>query len=481
MKKLFRHYKSSFILAASLTLLLAGCGGEQASTTAEEPVKETPVKVALIKKGDLQTENEIVGQVKADSQVEVYSKVAGELLTFNVNKGDWVEKGQVIGKVDDQDLVRQLQLQQVGLQQAQTQLETAQINKRKASNGLENAKLTLEQAELTVEKEKPSDETQPEQEEPSDKTQPEKKDEQQEKSYTQSEIDLETLSIQLEDAKRNLERMKELYNEGAIAQKDYEQAVIAEQNARLNYEKGKIGQENSMSSYDQASIAVENAKETVSEAEVGAKQANIAVEQAQVQLSQAKDRVNDAVIRATQSGEIVAIGAKVGDTVTSQAPVVTIVSLDPIVIQATISADQLPLFKKGEQVRIELPSLNEEVNGKITYVASVANDAGLYEVETAIENPDSVIKPGMVAKFIVDEVRVKDTLLVPTDAVIEDGAANIVYIVEEGKAVAKEVEVVEAQTDWTAIRGDLNEKEQIVVKGQNTLSDGNLVKVIKEG
>ncbi|WLR50628.1 efflux RND transporter periplasmic adaptor subunit [Bacillus tianshenii] len=477
MKKIQNRFKSSLLVMTAVVLVLAGCGAEKASTTADENVKkETPVKIAVIKKGNLQTENEIVGQAKADTQVEVYPKIAGELLSLNVAKGDWVNKGQVIGKVEGSDLQHQLKLQQVALDQARTQLETAKIAKNRAENGLENAKLSLRQAELSVNpnKEKKTKEQQQAELNSNPDAQP------QEKSYTQSEIDLETLKIQWEDAKQNAERMKELYEEGAVALKEYEQAAIAEKTARLKYEQGKLGEQNSEASYNQAELGVKNAKETLSEAQVGMKQAQISVEQAQVQIAQAKDRIDDTIIRATQSGEVVQVGAKAGDTVTSQAPVVTVVSLNPIVIQATVSADQLMLFKKNQQIRIQIPSIDKDFNGKISYIASVANEAGLYEVEATVPNSGQAIKPGMVAKFIIDEVLVKDTLLVPTDAVIDNGAEQIVFTIKDGKAVAKKVEVIKTQTDWTAVRGELQPNEQIVIKGQNTLADGNLVKVIKE-
>lgn len=100
-------------------------------------------------------------------------------------------------------------------------------------------------------------------------------------------------------------------------------------------------------------------------------------------------------------------------------------------------------------------------------------------METQADNAKGEIKPGMTAKFIVDQEVQKDALLVPTEAIVEKNGESHVFIVKNGRAVEEAVEVLEAQSKMTAVKGNLQAKDQIVIKGQMTLSDGNKVKIIE--
>jgi len=65
-----------------------------------EGVKAVPVKVDVVKKGNIQEWLSFTGDIKAQDQILVYPKVAGKLIENRVQEGDRVKKGEVIAIVD---------------------------------------------------------------------------------------------------------------------------------------------------------------------------------------------------------------------------------------------------------------------------------------------------------------------------------------------------------------------------------------------
>ncbi|WP_180994077.1 efflux RND transporter periplasmic adaptor subunit [Bacillus sp. Marseille-P3661] len=418
--KIQKTLKTGIVFMVASSIALAGCAAKPADQEAQVE-KQTPVKVAAIANSALKVDKEIVGKMKADSNVAVVPKMAGELISLTVEKGDQVQKGQVIGKINDRDLRTSLQLQQAALEARKAALDVALADKKSAQSTLTNRQT----------------------------------------------IDLNSIQVDWEDAKKSLERTKALYESGAVSKVDYEAAVTREQKLKLQYEQAQ-------QNIEQAEIGIEKAG-------IGIESAQAQVKQAEISVKQAQDALADAAIIATQSGEIVEVNAEVGDTVGQQSPLVTIVSLDPIIIEATVSSNQLNLFKKGAKINVDISVLNKQVEGVVSYISPVANQSGLYTVEAKINNANKEIKPGMIGKFVIDQVIVKEGLLVPTEAIVEQGGESKIYVVRDGRAVEVTIEVIESQTVLTAFKGDVKENEQVVIKGQNTLTDGNLVNIIEEG
>ena len=158
-----------------------------------------------------------------------------------------------------------------------------------------------------------------------------------------------------------------------------------------------------------------------------------------------------------------------------------IVDLNAIKVEAQLSAEQLPSFKRDQEIKVQVPSLNETFTAVVSYISNVANDVGFYTLEAAVQEHDGKIKPGMIAKVVQETVVGEESLLVPTNSVVEKGEDAFIFIVKDGNAVQTPVTIINAQTDLTAIGGEgLSEKATIVIKGQNTLMDGNKVRIIEE-
>ncbi|GEM_PF-1083641 len=217
-------------------------------------------------------------------------------------------------------------------------------------------------------------------------------------------------------------------------------------------------------------------------------QARLAVETAQlnvdvsaVRVRQATSQLEDTAIYAPVSGRVLDIAAVENEMVSMQAPLFTVVTIDPLLVEAQVSAEQLPLLVPGEERSVYLPTYEEHKPGIVDSVSPVANQSGLYPVTLTVDNADGQIRPGIPAKVIIPRVLAEDTLLVPTEAVVEQSGETYIYKVENGAAKRVELTIVHSLTDVTAVQGELQDGDQVITKGQLTIADGKSVNIIEEG
>lgn len=126
-----------------------------------------------------------------------------------------------------------------------------------------------------------------------------------------------------------------------------------------------------------------------------------------------------------------------------------IVSLyDPTNVQVRVDVDQARIkgIRKGTPVRIVTEAdPSRRYSGRVLRVEPLADLAkNTISVRVAIEDPDLMLFPEMVARvtFLDEDVSAEDSgklILVPRTAVVADGAAAYVYIVQRGVATGCEV------------------------------------------
>ena len=111
---------TSFLLF-SLVVGLVGCSKE--TVVEEEPA--TAVAVLPASRGQLVCWERVSGKAGAQEEVYIVPQLGGEIKAVEVKTGDRVEKGQVLVRLDNTDLMLQVEQAEAGLQVAQAQLDRA--------------------------------------------------------------------------------------------------------------------------------------------------------------------------------------------------------------------------------------------------------------------------------------------------------------------------------------------------------------------
>jgi membrane fusion protein, multidrug efflux system len=170
---------------------------------------------------------------------------------------------------------------------------------------------------------------------------------------------------------------------------------------------------------------------------------------AEAELALAEKSRGDSVLAAPFDGVIAERHARQGERVSVDAPVVTLVDLSRLELEAPLPAAQIARVKVGQAVTIRVEGFDErEFSGRIERIspATVAGTRSI-NVYAVIENRQGQLRGGMFAQgqLVWDEV--DNALLIPATAVREEAGATVVYAIEAGAVRRKPVKVSEADAN----------------------------------
>jgi multidrug efflux pump subunit AcrA (membrane-fusion protein) len=98
-------------------------------------------------------------------------------------------------------------------------------------------------------------------------------------------------------------------------------------------------------------------------------------------------------------------------------------------------------------------------------------------VEGAVANPDLALRPGTFGEIVLEISSHEDALVVPQKAILSN---KYLFIVEDGKAVRREVALGLQNSTMVEITNGLTEGDQVIIEGNFGLEDGAAVEIIGE-
>lgn len=243
-------------------------------------------------------------------------------------------------------------------------------------------------------------------------------------------VQLDQAKLRLANAETELGRLKQLYEQGGLAQSDYEAA-------ELNYEVSK-------STYD--------------------------------------NLLENTVLRSPVNGVVTARGYDRGDMYGMASPIFTVQQIVPVKILVGISEADYTKVKKGDKVSLTVDALpGKTYSGTIRRIYPTIDPlTHTVNIEVQVPNQNRELRPGMYAKVNVTFGH-SYNIVVPDAAVVRlqgSGQRNV-FVVENGTAVQREVSLGRHFDGQYEILSGIEEGEQIVVKGGSALRNGAAVEVIE--
>jgi RND family efflux transporter MFP subunit len=141
---------------------------------------------------------------------------------------------------------------------------------------------------------------------------------------------------------------------------------------------------------------------------------------------------------------------------------------------------QLSLTKIGQQALLQFSARQEQrFAAKLRSISPVINStSGTFKVILSIDNSEGQLKPGMFAQIALTFDTHKDTLTIPSDAIITLDNQSKVYVVRDSKAIEIQVNKGFVEDQLTEIAGEINEGDLVVINGQHNLKADALVEVL---
>ena len=224
------------------------------------------------------------------------------------------------------------------------------------------------------------------------------------------------------------------------------------------------------------------------------------LEKARAAVGSARKNVDDCTLRAPQSGVVSECELRVGQQLAPGQRAVTLIDATGVNIRFAVPENEIAAVGIGSESRVTVAALgNRLYEGRVTERDMNANRLShSYEVKVALSNADGQLLPGMVCKV---QLRKDDIsgFIVPAECIqvrqVENRNPEIsesrnteksesrntgmpknrktLWVVDsEKKARLREVEISHYAVDGVIVTGGLQCGEQVVVKGWQKLYEG---------
>lgn len=265
-----------------------------------------------------------------------------------------------------------------------------------------------------------------------------------EASHAVSRANIASRSAELANAKANLDRAQQLFDEDLLSPQEYQQA--------------------------QASLEVMEAQVQLAEAQA---------EQALAGLAELRIRLEQTKIYAPMSGVVSQRYVDPGALVAPANPILQIVNLATMVTQGNVPERNIGKMRVGNEAEVVVDALpGQEFKGRVARIAPVLDAATRSAViEIDIPNPAMVLKAEMFARISLDLGSMRKATLIPRDGLVYRGQQPGVFIVEGGqqRPVFRVIETGMTREDQIEVLANLDAGTTIVGRGATMLRDGDRI------
>jgi membrane fusion protein (multidrug efflux system) len=182
-------------------------------------------------------------------------------------------------------------------------------------------------------------------------------------------------------------------------------------------------------------------------------------------------------IRATISGVVSSRDIKLGQHVMAGAATFKITDTTQLVAYLSIPQNELSKISAGDLARVRVDAVPDlDFAATIIRISPTIDPRnGTFRATAYIDDERSELAPGMFGRFEIDYEKHADALLIPAAALVEEDNETIVYVVYDGSATRRSVEIGIRSNGLVEILDGLEPDETIVVTGQKGLRDGSRV------
>jgi RND family efflux transporter MFP subunit len=170
-------------------------------------------------------------------------------------------------------------------------------------------------------------------------------------------------------------------------------------------------------------------------------------------------------------------------TQSGRSAVVTVMQVNPLKVNVSISEQYYPLIKRGMKAAITADVYKDETfTGAVYRIAPTVNaTTRSFIAELEVPNRNDKLKPGMFIRVSMDLGEV-ETFVVPAASVLVQEGTNTRYVFIEDQGLAKRIEVTIGKRfddKLEVISETLKEGANLVTEGQSKLINNDKIEIIK--
>ena len=444
---LFNKFALLFV-AVIFAAVFSACAGSRAASSqdnanaANAAAAPPPVAVSVAPAVTRQLPEyfEATGSLISDAQSDVAPAIGGKVVAVNFDVGSYVQKGSVLVQLDDRDARIRLEQAQAQVAQAQSQVQQARANVEQARS---NVVQTQARLGLTPNQ-----------------------------SFNVNNIaEVKTAKAALDLAQIQLQRNERLIESGDVSRSQYDQLKAQRDQAQAQYEAA-------LNAANQNNAAIRTAQSAVESAQAVVTSSQRAVEAAQTQIASANKAISDAVIYSPITGSVLERNADIGEFVSTTGKVATVVRTNPLRARIDVPEQSISNVRIGQPVSLNTSAYpDRQFSGTIARIIPGLNATSrTLTVEAEINNIDGLLKPGQFATVRILLPQNRTVVMVPVRAVRQEGTTNRVFVINNGRAEQRLVQIGQTENDLVETTGNLKPDEKVAVSNLELLADGVEVK-----
>ena len=403
------------VLLCAAVVAAASCGGSKANVannSNSSPPAVIEVTTAAAIQRELPKFFEATGSLTGDQQTDVAPSVAGKVVYIGVELGSFVRRGQTIVRLDDVD-------SKLRVQQAQSQVEQAKAALRQAEE-----KVGLRAGQPFDPNRVP---------------------------------EVANARVAMNLAEKNFRRAEKLIESGDISRSAFD-------DLKGRYEQLREVYEAALSQARQNYAAVATARANVANAESA--------------LNLAHRTLSYANVYSPIDGYVSERVADLGEYVAPTTKVATIVRINPLRVRIDIPEQAIPSVTVGQSISVTTSAWpDRNFSGRVARISpNVTPTSRTLTVEAEIENSSGVLKPGQFATVRILQARSAPAVLVPARAVRTEAGTSRVFVMKDGYARERIVQIGQTEGDLIEIKSGVSADEIVATSNVELLAEGVAVK-----
>jgi multidrug resistance efflux pump len=398
---------------------------------------------AVVRRGTLAPRLTVSGTLRPAESLTYRSPLAGREaeIVFLVPEGTRVNEGDLLVRLDTNDLVRELERANQDVRQARVDLQVAELDRQEGQAAI--ASLSQGEGAITVDEARTRLQL------------AEKKVERLRGEYAKLQPLLERGFITREELRRTADELEQSEEELALARRRAD--VLIGQTHPRDRQRAEL-------QLAQKEAQRENVRARLQEVEARARQLREQIENCSMYARQSGLVVYEEYLNANPRRKI-----RLGDRVTGSQGLVTIPEVSRMLVEASASEADVHRISTGQPALIRLeafPALR--LTGRVTRVGTLARasvdrpfDEKRFDLIIDLDPTEAEVRPEMTARADIQLGERRDVLLAPLNAVFEHDGALVAHVVTRSGIETRQVQIGEASETEIEILGGVHDGERL--------------------
>lgn len=397
-----------------------------------------------------------IGTISHIKKATITSKVSGKVEKIYVDIGSFVKKGTILIQLDKFPLELERKKKLAEVESAKSSLRLAEAKYKEAATRIEQHFSIIEKAQA----------------------------------------DLKNKKLSYENMQKVINRKKELFQMGAVAQEEYENLLTQLTNYKTQYELAQKELEIQSKGYQDSDIkqqgyemplSQEGKKKllikmntTVEKAEVDVQKANL--DNAKAELESINLLLSKTSIRSPITGLVAVKNIESGEQAVSDKPLLVIVNIDEVYAILNVPSSKSSKIHKGNKIEVTADAIpNKTFIGHIALISPIVDlQTRIVEIRGKIKNHSHLLRPGMFVRSYIYTGQKSQSILLPHSVLVtSESNKGSVFLVNKDKEVyITPVTFQDKENDLIEITQGLSVSNVVLKNGDLPLSDGDKIKEV---